>query len=73
VAPKPRHQPVRYGKVTLASAVPAELGARVQRAAVARGISVSALLAEVVAARFPDPIPAASAVPDRPLIERNRP
>lgn len=69
---KARYQPVRHGRVTIASAVPVALGARVQRAAAMRGISVSALLAEVVAESFPDPIPtAAAAVDRRSLTERN--
>lgn len=73
MAQKRRHQLVRHGTIAVSSRVPAPLGARVHRAAEQRGVAVSALVAELLAEHFPDPIPAASAAPDRHPIERNRP
>lgn len=52
-------QRIRYGRISLATAVDPDLAARVQREAKRRGTSTSALLAALVARTFRDPIPSA--------------
>lgn len=62
MAPQPRIQRVRYGRVTVASALRKEAAARLHREAKDRGVSVSALIAELVDKHFPtDPLPVAKA------------
>lgn len=72
MAKKRHHQLVRHGTIAVSSRVPAGLGARVHRTAERRGLAVSALVAEVLAERFPDPITATSAALHRRPNERNR-